>query len=252
MVPLFATQLAAYFLVRRRLPGGLPLAGPCSLAEGGRTLREGSRYVLPQVGGLVMTQSPLLLLGAASSPVSAAVFAVFVRISMPFQQLQQLFLAQVWPAITEAMHRGDHEWLHRATRRLLRGGVVYGALAFVGTLAGVIILFPLLTRGATPRPTPGLVALYSAHVAVASAVQALAYVANGLLRVRNQNLFAALSIVCAATVLPVAASRQGIDGVLVVLLSLNALVAAPLLYRDYASYWSGVRLPRTAAAPAGA
>lgn len=236
VIPPFAAQLLCLAVLLWRFPGGLALVGPVSVGDGLRTLREGSRYVLPQVGALVLTQAPLVLLGTVASPIAAAMYGVFTRISLPFQQLQQMFLDQVWPAITEAMHRGDHGWLRQTLRRILRVNVAYSAVALVVVAAALLFVFPLLTRSSGLKPSTAAVILFAAHVAVMSVVQGLAYLANGLSRVRLQNCFAIVSIVFVFTALPSAAARFGMEGLLGALLALNCLVALPLLYREYATY----------------
>jgi O-antigen/teichoic acid export membrane protein len=234
-VGFFTFVLLAFVLVRQRLKG-LALFGPVSLPEGWRTLRQGSRYVLPQVAGAIMAQGPVVLLGTLSSPVNAAIYSVLARISLPFQQLQQMFLEQIWPALTEALHRGDMSWLRATLRRVLRTNVLFSVLVAAVVVFGVAVLFPLLTRSASIAPSLGVVLLFAAHIGVMSLTQGFAYVANGLARLRLQNVFAAVCVVFVFTVLPMAANRFGLEGLLLGLIFLNGLVGIPLLQREYARF----------------
>jgi hypothetical protein len=161
---------------------------------------------------------------------------VLARISLPFQQLQQMFLEQVWPALTEALHRGDLPWLRATLRRVLRTNVLFSGLVAAVVVLGVTALFPLLTRSAPLAPSLGVVLLFAAHIGVMSLTQGLAYVANGLSRLRLQNVFAAVCVVFVFTVLPMAANRFGLEGLLLGLILLNGLVGIPLLQREYARF----------------
>jgi O-antigen/teichoic acid export membrane protein len=234
VIPPIAGQTVSYLLLSRRVPACVALIGPISLAEGFRTLRDGSHYVLPQIAGSIVTQGPLVLLGTVSSPVSAAAYGVLTRISMPFQQLQQMFLEQVWPAITESLHRGDTPWLRKNLRRLLKMVAAFSVLVLVTLIVAVEVLFPMLTRSTELDLSLPLVILYACHICVMCIIGVLAYVANGLGRMRPQNYFAVVSIAAVFTIFPAATARFGIEGVLVAMLALNSLVAAPLFFRDYA------------------
>lgn len=235
VVPPVASQVLGYLLLARRVPG-LALVGPVSWREGVASLREGSRFVLPQVAGAVLAQSPLVLLGTLSSPVHAAMYGVFLRLSLPFQLLQQLFLDQVWPAITESLHGGDRAWLRQALRRLTRGSLAFAGLTVAGVWVGLVLFFPLLTRTAGLHPSPWLLGLYALHVAVLGLVQAYAYVANGLGRVRRQNFFAVVCVAFSATALPFFTREEGTAGMLAALLVLNGAVGLPLLFAEYAAF----------------
>ena len=194
VIPPIAAQVVGSFLLARRLPSGLSLLGSFSLREGLGVLRQGSHYVLPQISGVVLTHGPLVLLGTLSSPVNAATYSVFTRISLPFLQLQQMFFEQVWPAITEAVYRGDATWLRNTLRRLLRMNLIYSGFAAAAVVLAVHFLFPMLTRTAGLKPSLLIVFLYAMHVGVMYFLQGFAYIANGLSRMRVQNYFAFIFI----------------------------------------------------------
>ena len=238
VVPPIAAQAVAYLLLSRHVPNGLGLLGPASASEGLSTLRSGARYILPQIGGVIASHSPLVLLGTLSSPVNAAIYAVLLRISAPFQQLPQIFFDQVWPAITEALYRGDTSWLTATLRRLLRMNVAYGLFTIAAIIGIVRLFFPALTGKADLVPSTWIVVLYAVHVAVMCNLQGFAYMTNGLTRMRMQNVLSLLSIVFAFTLYPFAAGRFGIEGLLTALILLNGVVAIPLLYCDCAEYLS--------------
>ncbi len=236
VVPPIAAQGVSYILLSRRVPGGLRLFGPVSLHEGLRTLRQGSHYVLPLIAGVIVNQSPLVLLGTFASPLSAATYSILCRISLPLQQLQQMFLDQIWPAITEAVHRQDHGWLRQTLRRLTRLNLAFSVLAGLAVVLAVHYLFPILAKAASLQPSHVLIALYSAQVGIMCLQQGFAYISNSLGRLRLQNFFAFVFMIYVVTALPYAARRSGTDGLLIALLLLNGLFVLPLFYRDYRRY----------------
>jgi len=225
----------------------LPLFGPISLSEGLRTLQKGTHYILPQIAGAIITQGPMVFLGTRSNPLNAATFSILTRISAPFQQLQQMFLVQVWPAITEALHRGDLDWLRKTLRRVLRINLVFGVAVAMVVVFAVTTLFPLLTKEASIKPTFVVVVVYAVHIGIMCVAQGLAYMANGLSLTRLQNYIAIFSMIFALVVLPIAAGRFGTQGVLMAMIGLNGLVTLPLLFWEYTLFLrrtkSGVGAP---------
>jgi O-antigen/teichoic acid export membrane protein len=236
VLPPIAAQLICLVLLRRHIPGGLSLLGSFSFREGSETLRQGSHYMLPQIAGAIITQGPLVFLGTLSSPLNAATYSILSRIGAPFQQLQQMFLVQVWPAITEAMHRQDTVWLRTTLRRVLKLNIVFGLCGTGMVTVTVVLLFPILARNTSIQPTILVILIYSAGVGINCVNQGLAYIANGLSRLTMQNWLAIISIVFAFTVFPFVAPRYGIAGTLVSFIILNGLFATPLLYREYRAY----------------
>jgi O-antigen/teichoic acid export membrane protein len=236
VLPPIIAQLICLVLLRRHIPGGLSLLGSFSLGEGLETLRQGSHYMLPQIAGAIITQGPLVFLGTLSSPLNAATYSILARIGAPFQQLQQMFLVQVWPAITEAMHRQDTVWLRTTLRRVLKLNIIFGTCAAALVTLTVVLLFPLLTKNSSIQPTMLVILIYAASVGINCVNQGLAYIANGLSRLTMQNWLAIISIAFAFTVFPFVAARYGITGTLGAFIVLNGLFATPLLYREYWSY----------------
>jgi len=238
VVPPFIAHAVSWVLLARRVPGRLQLLGPIDLREGLLTLRLGSRFVLPQLASAVVTQSPIVLLGTLASPLHAATYSVLTRIALPFQLLQQMFLDQVWPAITESYHRGDLAWLRHTLRRLVFASLAFAALAVVAVAFAILLLFPLLTRSAGLAPTTLTIALFAANLGALCFVQTLAYISNGLARLRLQTLFALISLIFVCSALPLCISAFGLSGLLAALLALNLFVALPLLWTEYARFVS--------------
>jgi O-antigen/teichoic acid export membrane protein len=192
--------------------------------------------VLPQIAGAIVTQGPLVFLGLLSSPLDAATYSILLRIGTPIQQLQQLFLVQVWPAITEALHRGDVVWLRKALPRVFKLNLFFGASSAIIISIAVELLFPALARNRSIQPTHAVVLLYAASVGIMCVVQGLAYIGNGLSRLAMQNWLALVSIVFAFTALPAVAAARGTAGTIGAFIALNCLFSVPLLYHEYRSF----------------
>lgn len=237
VVPPIAAQIVAYFLLARQKSVWLSLKGEIHLGEGLKTLRQGSHYVLPQITGAILMQGPMLFLGIFSSPLSAATYSILSRIGTPFQQLQQMFLAQIWPAITEAMHRGDTGWLRKTLRRVLRMNLLFGAGSAASVALAVFLVFPLLSKETTLKPSTVVVLLYSSLVGLMCVVGGLSSIANGLCRMRLQNYLALVSIPFAFTIFPLAARHFGLDGVLTAMIGLSGLITLPFLFWEYTLYF---------------
>lgn len=236
VLPPILSQLVCYFLLLRQVPGGLPLFGSVSLAEGMETLRQGSRYVLPQIAGAILTQSPMFFLGTLTSPINAGVYGILIRISAPLQQLQQIILTQIWPAITEALHRGDVAWLKISLRRLISINLLFAVCGSLLVLGATVLLYPILMKNPLLQPPLLVFLLYAVNAGLTGVIQGLAYVANALSRLGAQNYIALMNILLAFTALPFCARHGGLYGVLLVLLITNGLVTLPLLYREYCGY----------------
>ncbi len=194
-----------------------------------------------------MTQGALELtavfLGLLSSPLDAATYSILLRIGTPVQQLQQLFLVQVWPAITEALHRGDIAWLRKALPRVFKLNIIFGASSAVVISVAVVGLFPALAKNRSIQPTTTVILLYSASVGIMCVVQGLAYIGNGLSRLAMQNWLALVSLVFAFTALPAVAASRGTAGTLGAFIALNCLFSVPLLYHEYRSFLRQQRAP---------
>lgn len=72
------------------------------------------------------------MVGRAGGPRDAALYGIFVSLSVMQLGFVIMLTAPTWPAIAEALARGDREWAARAARRLQAYGLAVGACAALG------------------------------------------------------------------------------------------------------------------------
>ena len=93
--------------------------------------------------GLVEFNLAGWLCGRAGGPNLASLFGVFVNVSVLQLGFVMMVSTPTWPAVAEAMARGDSGWARAATRKLVLFALAFGLAAFAGwTLLGPRI-FPL-------------------------------------------------------------------------------------------------------------
>jgi O-antigen/teichoic acid export membrane protein len=72
------------------------------------------------------------MVGRAGGPHDTALFGIFVSLSVMQLGFVIMLTAPTWPAIAEAIARGDRAWAARAARRLQAYGLAVGICAAVG------------------------------------------------------------------------------------------------------------------------
>lgn len=140
------TDLRFWQHVRPILASGIGFAG-FSLAS----------YVGLQVG--------LLIIASSADAASVALAGVIVRGYLLEASGLALVTTPTWPAIANALTRGDFSWIRRAYRALALGAFAYAGLAAVAILVGLEALIGIWT-GTRPDDNPALRALFAVLVLV--------------------------------------------------------------------------------------
>lgn len=106
--------------------------------------RDGLAFsVYSLLTGLVEFYLAGWLCGRVGGPNLASLYGVFVNVSVLQLGFVMMVSTPTWPAVAEAMARGDRAWARAATRRLVRFSLAFGLAAFIGwTVLGPWI-FPL-------------------------------------------------------------------------------------------------------------
>ncbi|MET3438008.1 oligosaccharide flippase family protein [Sphingomonas sp. 1185] len=118
-----------------------------------------------QIATLMMHNLSLLQLGHMIGAEGLTPFAVVFRL---FQLLSTGILMvsmPLWPAITDALVRGDQEWIARACRRLVLGALAFSALAGL-VVAGLGSRLIPLWAGASVQPSATLCALLGLYFVI--------------------------------------------------------------------------------------
>lgn len=118
--------LGLFIHLLRRLRWGLnptPLA-PASEIRG--MLQSSLYFAFPQFGLVLVQSAPAVAISVAEGSAAVTGYNLLIRLFSPFQQGQQLLLAPIWPAYTEAHEKSDHPWVERT---FLRTVAAFFALA---------------------------------------------------------------------------------------------------------------------------
>lgn len=90
-----------------------------------------------QIATLMMQNFSLVLLGAKVGPETLAPYAVLFRLLQLLSTVVLMMTMPLWPAITDAVVRKDHDWIQNAYKRLVRVVMLFSAcVALVIGVAG--------------------------------------------------------------------------------------------------------------------
>jgi len=188
-----------FFVVHRRYlirPAGLhfreylrPILGS-GLAFAGFSLAS---YVGLQVG--------LLVMAATVNATSVALAGVIVRGHLLQASGLSVVTTPTWPAIANAVTRGDVSWVRRTYRRLALGGLAYSTLIALAIFVGLESLIGIWT-GSRPAENATLRAILAVFVVVNgwAHVNAMTLVGLGALRFTAMVLVAEAVVVLALQV----------------------------------------------------
>lgn len=161
------------------------------LRPGGLSFRRHARPILGSglafggfsVASYVGLQLGLLVMAATSDSASVALAGVIVRGYTLEVSGLTLVTTPTWPAIANAVTRGDMAWVRRAYQRLQLGAFAYSGLAALAIVVGLETLIGVWT-GTRPAENPTLRVLFAIFV-VANGwahVSAMTLVGLGALR----------------------------------------------------------------------
>lgn len=155
------------------------------------TFRDSVYYAVCNIGNAVAFGTGTLVVAAVLGPKDAGLFSVASRMFALVATLIAAAGTQLWPAMTEAIARGDTSW----ARSRYRVGIVAVGLVTTAASAGLVVLGRPLARvwvGHALVPSLGLLA----WTAVLTVVVAVASQAAVLLRAVDR--LRALATVCVA------------------------------------------------------
>lgn len=115
------------------------------------------------VAGIVEYNVAGWLVGRAGGPGATAMYGVFVSLTIMQLGFVMMLSTPTWPAVAEALARGDVPWAKRAARRLYLYGSGFALCSAAGLIALGPWIFPLWLGkqfADTPRT---LIACYSAY-----------------------------------------------------------------------------------------
>ena len=132
-------QLAYVMLVHPELRVGL---SALDAGTGLRFLREGSSYAVLSFGWVIAYTLDSIVVASVLGAAQAAVFAIAARLFSLVYGTLSLAGQQMWPAMSEALARGDVEWVRRRFRHSL---LAVGGVAAASSLV-LVAIGPTFTR----------------------------------------------------------------------------------------------------------
>lgn len=112
------------------------------VVTGLRFLREGSAYAVLSVGWVIAYTLDSIVVAAVLGAAEAAVFAIAARLFSLVYGTLSLAGQQMWPAMSEALARGDVEWVRRRFRHSL---LAVGGVAAASSVV-LVAIGPTFTR----------------------------------------------------------------------------------------------------------
>jgi O-antigen/teichoic acid export membrane protein len=163
--PLVAAVLCAGLLLVIR-----PDLRPSPQSVSGQGMRAllgvGIGFFLLQVAVAVGAGSDSLVLAQVVGPSAVAEYAIVARLFNIPVQLGSSVISAVWPALSEARSRGDHEWVSAAMRRVLVAATIVTLPLVTALLIAGPRITSVMTQGSL-EPSTGLFwAFAAATVAV--------------------------------------------------------------------------------------
>lgn len=204
----------------------IPLAG-IKLTELWKTLRVGIPFVLPQLGAMLLSLGPPLLITNYLGGSETAKYSIALKLLSVFGIIQAIIGASIWPAFTEAMAKKDYNWVKKNYRRMLIITAVcvclpqalyfiWGGWALSLWVGGVGI-------------TSHLLIALGANSAVASLSQVPAVLLNSVGRTIGQATYGLLSVIIILSLMPYAIEKYGLVAVPYTTLGIFSIVSLPLV-----------------------
>jgi O-antigen/teichoic acid export membrane protein len=122
-------------------------------------------FWVAQIAVLLMHNLSLVQLGQSIGAQELTPFAVVFRLLQLFSTAVLMISMPLWPAITDAAVRGDHEWIVTSYRRLVAMALLFSAAVAVGIALLGSTLIPLWA-GATVQVDPMLATLLGAYFVI--------------------------------------------------------------------------------------
>ncbi|MDB6155551.1 MAG: hypothetical protein JWL90_4004, partial [Chthoniobacteraceae bacterium] len=190
---------------------------------------EGFLFALPQIGAMLLSTAPAVLLSTIVGAAVVTPFNLAQRLIGIITQAQGMLIAPLWPAYAEANSRGDHAWIQKTFPKSLvfsLGITLVPCVFFAFTGRWIIFLW---TQNSTTLPSQKLVWLMSGWAFFVSMGVPPAALLNGLGHLRGQATYGMFSAVLGLLLMPWLIHRFGACGIPIALLVSYAPIAFPLV-----------------------
>jgi len=206
-------HLASYLWMHRVFPFVRPQRSMFSLMELRSLAHLGWQFLIPQIGASVLAFAPQLIVSNSLGAAAVTPFNLCQRVVGVLQQIQTIALTPVWPAYSEAHQSGDIKWIRMAFGISLGGSVAIFALAALGFSQFGSALIEFWTGSSSELPSPALINWFSAWLFLTGIGVPMAYLLNGLSRLKGVLVYGSLNMVATVVAMPIAAKYFGASGV---------------------------------------
>lgn len=163
----------------RAYPWSIPRFSHATTDSTLRLLKGGAAFSALAVAGALAFQTDTLVLSHVDGPSAVAEYGVAYRLFTLAPMLTAFFVTPLWPAIGDAVKRGEGEWVVRAYSKVLRGSLVVN-----GTFGVILLVLARPIAGAwvgrALEPSWLLASALALYVLVLSASSPLAMLLNGI------------------------------------------------------------------------
>jgi O-antigen/teichoic acid export membrane protein len=151
-VPVLVESVQSVWVLRTR-DHLTPARAQASRQMAGQLMRVGGLFLALNIAVALSYQSDSLIVSSVMGAASAAVFAIGLRLFGTLSSLFASSLQQLWPALAEALGRGDLVWVRHRFRQVL-----LLSTAVLAGLSGLLVVFgqPLARLWVGPSLVPPL------------------------------------------------------------------------------------------------
>jgi O-antigen/teichoic acid export membrane protein len=228
VVPPVLANFLLLIVLHRRLGWSLRLFSLFDRSLAASLFRKNWLFILPQIGGTILAFAPPLLISGMLGVSALTPYNLVQRLLNIFGQAQGMMVGPLWPAYTEAIARGDVDWVRAAFRKSLAVSFVFAVLPILSFIAWGKWALHFWTRQPVESFDFMLIASLSVWTAVLVFMQCIALLLNALGQVKGQSTYGLGSLLIALAIMPPFISRFGSPGAPLSLLFGFAIVSLPL------------------------
>lgn len=188
-------------------------------------MKDGALFFLLQATVALVYNSDAVILSSYVTPEAAALYAMTFRLFTVVMLVNALLLGPLWPAISDALARGEMSWVRHAYNRNRFRSVAVGVGLCVLLVAGGNKILDLWTQGRLVAPVQ-LLLLMAVWVMLEGYGQCMAMLLNAMRIIRLQVFTALLLLIVGTTAKIWLANRFGLYGPLIATVGVFVLIVA--------------------------
>jgi O-antigen/teichoic acid export membrane protein len=210
---LFSSLLLNLWLCFWHRPGVAPWPSAVTLALTQELFAEGALFFALQISGFLVFNTDNLVITHYLGAGEVTPYSVAWRLCGYAGMFQSMLVPSLWPAFSEAFHRGDLVWVNKTYRRLMRFSIlaVSVAAAVIGLLGRPVIR---VWAGQAAVPGAWLLWLMCCWVVLLSYTVNQAMLLAATHRIRMQAIYSGVTAIANLMVTIVLVQRIGAIGVL--------------------------------------